>query len=123
MSRFNRHRRDGNHKVVVKALRGCGCSVRDLSQIGDEGPDLLVGIIGRDYQVEVKDAGGALSVGQTNYIQDWLGTPIVVLWSADDAIRWVNVVRSSYPNNITVHELGRAGMADHIRLVMYGPVS
>lgn len=95
MNRFskNRHRKDSNHHAIVKALKGCGCSVRDLSQIGDEGPDLLVGMAGRDYQVEVKSDGGALSVGQTNYIQDWRGMPVVVLWSEDDAIRWVNTQR------------------------------
>lgn len=95
MNRFsqNRHRKDLTHKEVADALKACGCTVRDLSQIGDNGPDLLVGVIGRDYQVEVKSDGGALSVAQTNYIQDWRGSPIVVLWSAQDAVRWVNVVR------------------------------
>lgn len=94
MSRFNRHRRDLNHAAIVDALRGCGCTVRDLSQLGDEGPDLLVGMTGRDYQVEVKSAHGELTRGQTNYIKDWRGQTPVVLWSAPDAILWVNQKRS-----------------------------
>lgn len=95
MNRFsqNRHRKDLNHHEVVKALEGCGCTVRDLSQLGDKGPDLLVGMIGRDFQVEVKSAHGALSKDQTDYIQYWRGQQIVVIWSADDAIRWVNQMR------------------------------
>lgn len=94
MSKYNRHRRDLTHADVVKALKGCGCSVRDASQIGDSGgPDLIVGMVGRDFQVEVKSDDGELSKDQVDFIEAWRGQPIVVLWSADDAIRWVNVVR------------------------------
>lgn len=96
MNRFsqNRHRRDLNHKSVVDALKGCGCSVRDCSQIGDAGgPDILIGCCGRDYQAEIKSDNGELSKDQIDFIEAWRGEPIVVLWSADDAIRWVNVLR------------------------------
>ena len=95
MSRFNRSRRDSNHREIVDALKSCGCTVRDLSQTGEAGaPDILIGLGGRDYQAEIKSEHGELSKEQTDYIQDWRGTPVVVLWSADDAIRWVNVERS-----------------------------
>lgn len=94
MSRFNRHRRDLNHAEIVGALKSCGCTVRDVSQVGDSGPDLIVGMAGRDYQVEVKSEHGELSREQTDWIQNWRGQCSVVLWSADDAIRWVNQKRS-----------------------------
>lgn len=93
MTQYNRHRRDNNHKAIVDALRGCGVTVRDTSQIGDGGPDLIAGCVGRDYQIEVKSDHGELSKDQTDFIQDWRGQTPVVLWSADDAIRWVNQMR------------------------------
>lgn len=97
MNRFNRHRRDTNHREIVDALVGCGCSVRDCSQLGDAGgPDLLVGMSGRDYQVEIKSEHGDLSDDQRDFIAAWRGQQITVLWSPDDAIRWVNMKRAGH---------------------------
>lgn len=46
---------DANHKRIVEALRGIGCSVQSLAAIGKGCPDLLVGFRGRNYVIEIKD--------------------------------------------------------------------
>jgi len=94
MNRFsqNRHRRDANHYDIQEALERCGCSVRDLSQIGG-GTDLLVGCCGRDYQVEVKVHDGELSDAQIKYARDWKGQPPIVVRSILEAVQWANEIR------------------------------
>jgi hypothetical protein len=87
--RFNRHRRDANQKEIVETLRTLGCSVRDLSQVGDGGPDLEIGIYGHDFAVEVKEFGKVLSEDQVEWAQTWRGSRVVVLYTADQAIAWV----------------------------------
>jgi hypothetical protein len=46
---------DANHSQIVKAFRAMGCSVADLSSLGDGIPDLAIGLYGRTVLVEVKD--------------------------------------------------------------------
>lgn len=91
--KWNRHRRDATHKGIVDALRNYGCSVRDVSQIGDGGPDLIVGLMERDYQVECKSDGEALRADQQEFSDEWRGAQIVVLRSVAEALTWANKVR------------------------------
>ena len=91
MNRFHkgRHRRDGNHDAIAKRLEELGCSVRDTSQCGDGGPDLQVGMLGRDFGVEVKEYGKTLSEEQTLWQESWRGERMVVLWTPEQAEIWV----------------------------------
>ncbi len=52
----NYKRVDDNQKEVVKALRSIpGCTVESLAAVGKGVPDLLVGFMGRNYLLEIKD--------------------------------------------------------------------
>lgn len=93
MSRYNHHRRDESHREIVQALEKLGCSVRDTSQLGDKGSDLLVGLMGRDFQVEAKSGRETLSAEQADYYSGWRGAPVVVLHDRDEAEAWVHGVR------------------------------
>lgn len=46
---------DANHKAVVDALRRIGCTVQSLAECGRGVPDLLVGIRGVNFLLEIKD--------------------------------------------------------------------
>ena len=47
---------DGNHAEIVAALRSFpGVSVCSLASLGNGVPDLIVGLAGQNYLVEVKD--------------------------------------------------------------------
>lgn len=102
--RWNRHRRDACHKDIVAAFRALGCSVRDTSQLGDDGPDLLVGFMGRDFQVELKSAGGALSEDQAEFHDGWLGHRPVTLYSVEQATKWVQETRRRIFHGLTARD-------------------
>lgn len=64
--RYRTTRRDANHKAIVDALIGAGCSVLDLAAVGGGAPDLLVGFRGRNKLVEVKNPANKRRSGSTN---------------------------------------------------------
>ena len=95
MSRYNHHRRDESHREIVKTLEALGCSVRDLSQVGDKGADLSVALLGRNYDVECKSGKETLSAEQREHYLAWRGPPVVVLHDAREAEAWVASVRNA----------------------------
>jgi hypothetical protein len=58
---------DSNQSEIVKALRGIGCFVEILSDVGRGCPDLLVAIRQKLYLMEVKAAGGKLTDEQVRW--------------------------------------------------------
>ena len=93
MSRYNRHRRDTNHKPIVDMLRKLGCSVEDTSQVGNGFPDAVVGILGVNFLVEIKDYGKVLSDEQHDWHEAWRGDRPVVLWTPEQAQKWYEDTR------------------------------
>lgn len=98
-----RGHRDANHKPIVDALQGLGCSVLDLSALGDGAPDILVagGPVGDPVVAEIKNpenTGGTR--GLKTHQRDWLASwpsRTVVLWSVEDAIAWATGARRPEP--------------------------
>jgi len=46
---------DDNQKSIVDVFRGLGASVQILSDVGKGCPDLLIGIFGKNFLIEIKD--------------------------------------------------------------------
>jgi hypothetical protein len=46
---------DANQGEIVKALRVAGATVQSLATVGSGCPDILVGVGGRNYLMELKD--------------------------------------------------------------------
>lgn len=70
---------DENQRAIVKALRKAGASVQPLHTVGDGVPDLLVGIGGKTFLVEVKNEKGTLTPDQIRWHSEWRGAkPLVV---------------------------------------------
>lgn len=65
---------DANQPQVVAALRKCGVTVQHLHQVGEGCPDLLCGVAGHLFLVEVKDGAKVLSKQKL--------TPDQVVWHA-----------------------------------------
>jgi hypothetical protein len=63
--------------------------VADTADLGDSFPDLVVGYRGRDYLVEAKSRKGKLSDGQSAFASVWMGAPVVILKSAEQAEAWI----------------------------------
>lgn len=69
---------DSNHPAVVDALRAFGCSVQSLAEIGNGCPDLLCGVNGHNFLLEVKDgslvpSARLLTPDQKRWHTDWRG--------------------------------------------------
>ena len=93
-----RARTDSNQAAMATLLRRLGCSVVDTHTIGGGFPDLVVGIVGRTFLVEVKDGDKSpsrrrLTADEFDFHRDWRGHPPVILESEEEAIRWVGTVR------------------------------
>lgn len=65
---------DANQPEVVKALRACGVSVQHLHSVGAGCPDLLCGLLGFSFLIEVKDGSKVPSAQKL--------TPDQVVWHA-----------------------------------------
>lgn len=88
-------KKDANHGVIQKAYEEQYCSVVDTSKLGDDFPDLVVGLCGRTFLVEVKNPKGRNRVepGQKTFIEEWRGEPPIVVRSVDEVIAHVQRVR------------------------------
>jgi hypothetical protein len=74
---------DANQRQVVAALRGAGATVQLLHAVGEGCPDLLVGHLGANYLLEVKDgskppSAQKLTPQQEVWHRDWRGHRVVV---------------------------------------------
>ncbi len=85
--------RDGNEQEIIHALWEMGATWRRIdATLGGEMagvPDLLVGLDGKNYLLEVKTARGSLNAYQKDFHNRWLGEAHVVR-SADDVQRILN---------------------------------
>jgi len=79
-------RTDENHDEIVLALQQIGCSVLDLTRVGDGCPDILVGWRQVCVLMEIKKLGGKLNPDQTLFSQTWRGCMFVVS-TPEQAIR------------------------------------
>lgn len=85
---------DGNHAAIMLALRAIGASVADTSAVGQGFPDLVVGLRGRNWLIELKDGSlspsrRALTPAQVEFKATWRGQWAVVT-SPDEALELVS---------------------------------
>lgn len=85
-------RKDGNHKAIVKSLRGLpGVTVSDTSGVGDGFPDIVVGHKGINYLFEIKDgskppSARKLTEDEEVFHTSWKGQ-VTVINSFDEAFK------------------------------------
>lgn len=85
-------RADLNQSEIVKALRGVGATVHITNQVGQGFPDLVCGIFGKNYLLEVKneDTRGRLTPEQEIFLDKWKGK-VHVVKTVDEALRVIGV--------------------------------
>lgn len=86
---------DANHNLIVSALRAAGASVQSLASVGHGVPDLLVGIGGETYLLEIKDGSKPasqrkLTDDQNVWHSTWRGKPVSVVETEIEALRAIN---------------------------------
>ena len=85
---------DSNHKEIVKGLRKAGCTVLDLSAVGNGCPDICVGRAGHNWLFEIKDgekppSQRKLTMMEQAFFASWRGS-VEVVKSLDEAIESIN---------------------------------
>ena len=81
---------DENQRLIVKALRACGATVRIITQ-GDGIPDLLVGYRGHTILMEVKDgnkppSARQLTTAEQIFFDQWTGGKLFIVNSVEEAL-------------------------------------
>ena len=79
---------DANQAEIVKALRGVGCSVFVTSDVGQGFGDIVVGVRGKNYILEIKDgdkppSARQLTEAEKKFSDMWRGQYAVILNLAD----------------------------------------
>jgi hypothetical protein len=93
---MRRQRSDSNQKELVALYRQLGCSVLVLSMT--ESIDLLVGVVGVNDLVEIKDGDKPLSARkltkeEADFQDEWKGRKVVNVKSTEEVIAHVERLR------------------------------
>lgn len=86
------YKTDRNQKEIVDALRSCGATVHVTAQVGNGFPDLVCGIFGKNFLIEIKnpEARGKLTAEQIVFRDRWKGK-VYVVNSVEEALRVIGV--------------------------------
>lgn len=85
-------KKDANHNPIVRRFRDLGCTVMETVNTGIPGfPDLVVGAVGQNHLVELKNPDSAygrrgLNDNQTAFARDWRGERIYTVSSEDEVV-------------------------------------
>lgn len=82
-------KRDHNHRTIVRAFVACGASVMEADCVGGGAPDLVVGLYGENFLVEVKNLKSSygkrgLNKNQQSFKRRWGGGEVFVATSIED---------------------------------------
>ncbi len=87
---------DANQRTIVEFLRRAGFSVEHLHTQGKGCPDLLCGIAGKNFLIEIKD--GKRKTAKLNELQEiwhstWKGK-VSVIKNIDDCLKFINKAKN-----------------------------
>jgi hypothetical protein len=90
-------KKDHNHNELSDAFKSFGCSVADTSRLGNDFPDMIIGLLGINVLIEIKrddvsPSKSKLTDGQFKFLHEWRGWTAVVR-NVDDALRIVNQIK------------------------------
>lgn len=91
-------RHDANHNSIVQALRKCGAKVLDLSGVGSDCPDVLIGFRGKLILAEIKNPANwygkkGLTDGQKAFADQWADTPVVLILTVEDGLKAIGAIK------------------------------
>ena len=87
-------RRDQNESEIILALRKCGATVERIYSAQAGCPDLVVGLDGRNFLLEIKmPLTGRLSETQKRWRDSWKGSKPFVITDAADVVVFVALVK------------------------------
>lgn len=97
--RLKKAHKDQNHDMIVEELEDLGYSVQSLHMVGGGVPDLIVGMSGETFLVELKSetrqyngkgygygVKGRLEDSQIAWIERWQGGPVIVACTTEEVL-------------------------------------
>ena len=86
------HKTDNNQQDIIDNLRSVGATVQDLSAVGNGCPDIMVGIFGKTFLMEIKnpETRNNLTTDQIIWHDKWKGHKSVVR-TVDEALTVIGV--------------------------------
>ena len=82
---------DRNQADIVDALKRAGVTVQHLHSVGGGCPDIIAGVRGVNYLIEIKHPkDGSLTIPQVKWHSDWKGQ-VHIACSEEDALRIVGL--------------------------------
>lgn len=92
MSKYAK-RVDTNQKEIVKALRDSGMYVFHLHTQGQGCPDILAGMNGQTYLIEIKASDKAkFTDAQIKFMAEWTGGKVIRINNSIEAIDFVKSI-------------------------------
>lgn len=87
---------DANQPAIVQGLRKAGCTVQSLAAIGKGCPDIIVGLRGVNYLMEIKDGDKVpsqrkLTPDEKEWIEKWRGQ-VAVVNSLEEALKIIGLI-------------------------------
>ena len=76
---------DVNQQEIVRSLRQCGATVQHLHTLGAGCPDILVGMRGVNYLIELKVGNAKLTPDEAEFHLTWKGQ-IAIARTIDEAL-------------------------------------
>jgi hypothetical protein len=106
-------RKDLNHWEITALLDQLGIGFVDMSALGRGVPDLVVGLRGIAHLWEIKNPQNSygkrgLNKNQIKWAENWRGSPVYVISSEDDALRFINGERNHVKSFGCVSKQGEA---------------
>lgn len=98
---------DANQREIVERLRDYGATVFVLSEVGRGCPDIMFGIFGENYLVEIKDGKKPLSAQKLTekeiaFFQSWKGQVCIFrfLHDVDDFMHMIRSKEKKYVKQV-----------------------
>lgn len=90
-------RTDGNQTEIVETFRALGASVQHLHIVGKGCPDILVGYMGINSLIEIKDGSKppskqALTKEEAEWHDSWRGQ-VAIISTTDQAIEYLRKIK------------------------------
>lgn len=94
---YSAKRVDDNQTDIVNAFRSLGATVLILSSVGKGCPDIMIGIFGKNYLIEIKDgkkppSARKLTEAEAEFHQKWKGQ-VDIITSLDDVLNFMKKIR------------------------------
>lgn len=87
-------RKDTNQPALEAELKELGFSVQSLHELGKGVPDLLVGVYGVNFVLEVKHDNAALTQPEIDWHKDWKGQARIVQSTEESLLYMSSYVQS-----------------------------